>query len=195
MEATKKMTKRELFIQSFMAKNKDAVKTEYKDILIINHTDTKHFCIAIWEYKKSIKPSYYYAFRTDAERKEFEADRKHWADRREADDQRRMNEYTEKKKGFQVGSILYCSWGYEQTNIDWYIVLERKNDYILIQEIGTKKTYDNNYNDRGSCLPDATIRIGDPFKKKITKYASVELASYKYCTLWNGQSKSWSSYA
>ena len=126
MEATKKMTKREMFIQSFMAKNKDAAKTEYKDILIINHTDPKHFCIAIWEYKKSIKPSYYYAFRTDAERKEFEAERKRQADRREADDQRRMKEYTEKKKGFQVGSILYCSWGYEQTNIDWYIVLERK---------------------------------------------------------------------
>lgn len=194
MEATKKLTKRELYIQSFMAKQ-NAVKTEYKDIVIINYSDPKYFCLAIWEYKKEIRPSYHYAFKTEAERNTFEAERKKQEDRKQADNQRRMNEYDEKKKGFQVGSILYCSWGYEQTNIDWYIILERKNDYILIQEIGTKKTYDNNYNDRGSCLPNPEIKIGDSFKKKITKYASVELASYKYCTLWDGQSKSWSSYA
>lgn len=191
METIKKMTKKEMSINWLMTNKPKVEREDYKDIIIVKHSLNS---VAIWEYK-SAKPTFHYLFSDDVKRSDFIKERKHQADRREADDQRRMNEYVEKKKGFQVGSILYCSWGYEQTNIDWYIILERKNDYILIQEIGTKKTYDNNYNDRGSCLPDPEIKIGDPFKKKITKYASVELASYKYCTLWDGRAMSWSSYA
>ena len=191
MEATKKMTKRESAINWIMTNKPKVERENYKDIIIVKHSLNS---VAIWEYN-SAKPTFHYMFSDDVKRGDFIKERKQQADRREADNQRRMNEYVEKKKLFEVGSILYCSWGWEQTNIDWYIILERKNDYILIQEIGTKKTYDNNYNDRGSCLPDATVRIGEPFRKKITKYASVELASYKYCTIWDGSPKSWSSYA
>lgn len=191
MEATKKMTKKEMSINWLMTNKSNTNKEEYKGLIIVKHS----LCsVAIWE-GKSNKPMWHYRFNNSVECEGFIQQRKDYADKQAVRDSERLSEYSDKKKGYVVGAILCSSWGYEQTNIDWYIILERKNDYILIQEIGTKKTYDNNYNDRGSCLPDATIRIGDPFKKKITKYASINLESYKYCALWDGQPKSWSSYA
>ena len=44
-------------------------------------------------------------------------------------------------------------------------------------------------------LPNKEIKIGEPFRKKITKYASINLESYKYCGLWDGRPLSCSSYA
>lgn len=35
----------------------------------------------------------------------------------------------------KVGDIFYNSWGYDQTNIDWYQVLEVKKKTILIKRI------------------------------------------------------------
>ena len=193
MEATKKLTKKETWIRSFEQKT-NAIKTTYKNIVIINYVNNGKPIVAIWE-TKSHKPTYHYRFNTADEMFHFITERQKKADEYAKIDAQRMSDYTEEKKGYVEGAILFSSWGWEQTNIDWYIVLERKNDFVIIQEIGSKRTYDRNFNDRGDCIPDATIRIGEPFRKKITKYASINLESYKYCALWDGKPKSWSSYA
>ncbi|NBR55091.1 MAG: hypothetical protein EBT82_03865 [Micrococcales bacterium] len=39
---------------------------------------------------------------------------------------------------YKVGDILYGSWGYDQTNIDFYQVVEVKNRSLKIQKIGYK---------------------------------------------------------
>ena len=188
---TKKQTKKEQAIDWLVNNKPKTSKEAYKDIIIVKHSLC---CVAIWEFK-SHKPTYHYIFDNASKVENFIAERKKKADRRAEQQANAMNEYAEKSKDFIVGAILYSSWGWEQTNIDWYIILERKGDYIIIQEIGSIKSYDNNFNDRGECMPNPEIKIGEPFRKKITKYASVNLASYKYCGLWDGKSKSWSSYA
>lgn len=33
---------------------------------------------------------------------------------------------------FEVGAILYDSWGYEQTNIDFYCIIGRKGDWLQL---------------------------------------------------------------
>jgi len=97
-------------------------------------------------------------------------------------------------KLFVPGAILYSSWGYDQTNIDFYEILERNNDFVIIQEIGQVRDHDS-MGDSGTCMPNKEIKIGEPFRKKITKNASINLESYKGCWLWDGKPKSWSSYA
>lgn len=51
----------------------------------------------------------------------------------------------EVKKGnhpYKVGQIIYASWGYEQTNIDFYQVIEVKNSQVKIRAIhGYYKDY------------------------------------------------------
>ena len=197
METTKKMTKKETWIDAF-SKYDNAIKTTYKNVVIVTYTANRNNktvpIVAIWE-TKSHKPTYHYRFNTADEMFQFITERQKKADEYAKIDADRMAKYAEEKKGYKEGAILFSSWGWEQTNIDWYIVLERNNDFVIIQEIGSNRTYDGNFNDRGDCIPDATIRIGEPFRKKITKYASINLESYKYCALWDGQPKSWSSYA
>ena len=99
----------------------------------------------------------------------------------------------EKNHKIQVGTILYSSWGYEQTNIDFYIVIERKNQIIILQEIGCKITQDNR-NDRGKCIADPNTKKGDPFKKRLSKWGGIILNSYKSASIWDGNELYWSSY-
>ena len=191
MESTKKLTKKEQAINWLLTNKPKTSKETYKDIVIVKHS----LCsVAIWEFK-SHKPTYHYQFSDATKVENFIAERKYQADKRFEQQSKTMSEYAEKSNGYVAGAILYSSWGWEQTNIDWYIVLERKGCFVIIQEIGSIKSCDRNFDDRGECMPNPEIRIGEPFKKKITKYASINLASYKYCTLWDGRSKSWSSYA
>jgi len=187
----KTLTKKEQLITWFMNNKPNVSREIYKDIIIVKHS----LCsVAIWE-TKSQKPDYHYRFNNAVELEQFITKRKEQADKREEHNKKKNNEYEEKKKGFVVGAILYSSWGYEQTNIDWFVVLERKNDFVILQQIGSDKKYDDNYGDRGSCMPDINFKIGSPFRKKITKYASINLNSYSWCGLWDGKSKGWSSYA
>lgn len=190
---SKKLTKKEMAIQILMDKD-NAIKTEYKDIIIINYTKSGKPVVAIWE-TRSHRTTYHYSF-DDADRLfQFIEQRKQQADKREAQKLEQEKKYAEEKKAFVPGAILYSSWGYEQTNIDWYVILERKNDFVTIQQIENVKTYDNGFNDRGDCTPDVNTKIGEPFRKKITKYASINLEPYIGCWLWDGKSKAWSSYA
>lgn len=43
------------------------------------------------------------------------------------------------KHGFTVGQILYSSWGYDQTNIDFYQITAIKGKMVTLQRIGRKR--------------------------------------------------------
>jgi hypothetical protein len=88
---------------------------------------------------------------------------------------------------------LVCSWGYDQTNINFYQIISRKNDFIILQEIG--KTITDNQYDRGHCVANPSNLIGEPMRKKITKYALVKFSSFEIARPWKGKPEYWSSYA
>ena len=47
--------------------------------------------------------------------------------------------------GFNVGDVLYASWGWEQTNLDFFIVTEATEKSIRIKECTMKQTLDEGY--------------------------------------------------
>ncbi|WP_454058938.1 hypothetical protein [Elizabethkingia ursingii] len=98
----------------------------------------------------------------------------------------------QKAPNIQKGTILYSDWGYEQTNINFYIVLERRNSKLILQEIGQKRTYDRQ--DSGTCIANPEKTIGDPFEKRLTKYSSVKIDEVRRATLYRGEKLYWSSY-
>jgi hypothetical protein len=149
---------------------------------------------ALWTYN-SIKPTYHYSYRSTEEMQAWINEKKLSADREEQSKIASLSKYEKEKQAIQPGSILYSSWGYEQTNIDFYVVLERKNDFVIIQEVGQKRSFDDNFNDRGDCVANPEIKIGEPFRKKINKWGAISLNTYSYCGLWDGKPKGWSSYA
>ena len=42
------------------------------------------------------------------------------------------------KVNFEVGQFAYASWGYGQTNIDWYVVVKRTAKTVWLQPWSTK---------------------------------------------------------
>ena len=193
MEATKKHIKRDITIEYFTKKSESV--ENYKDyILIFQYKSERGLpCAAILRNREA-KPSLHYQFRNESERVDFINRQKTSADNDIEREAIRHAERMKEAEKFVKGAILYSSWGYEQTNIDFYEILERKNDFVIIQEIGQIRNHDSR-GDSGTCMPDKKIKIGEPFRKKITKHASINLESYKYCGLWNGRPLSWSSYA
>ena len=102
-------------------------------------------------------------------------------------------EAIEKNKLLQPGVVMYSTWGYEQTNVDFYIITGRKGDFITLQEIGKTITADDRYNDRGQCLPNPEAKIGEPFKRKV-KFGGCSIKSYSWASIYDGRPISWSSY-
>lgn len=72
-----------------------------------------------------------------------------------------------KKNGreLEVGDVLISSWGYDQTNIDYYLVTKLVGDAsVEIVEIGviSKQTFSLG----GMVMPDKTKIIGEPMVKR-----------------------------
>ncbi|AZB02421.1 hypothetical protein EG359_22445 (plasmid) [Chryseobacterium joostei] len=114
-----------------------------------------------------------------------------------------LNKTAEKKKEFfdnrkkiadaiQEGTVLYSSWGYEQTNINFYLVISRTNSTVTLQEIGQNREYEGQ--DHGTCTPNKEILRGEPFQKRITKYASVKINEVQDASKYDGSKLSWSSW-
>lgn len=106
---------------------------------------------------------------------------------------RRAAEGEERAAGIKAGTIFYSSWGYEQTNIDFYVVLERKGQFVIVQEVGQNREETGFMS--GNCTPDVSRKIGEPMRKKISQHATLNMASYSYCSIWDGRPQHYTSYA
>lgn len=102
--------------------------------------------------------------------------------------------------GYQPGAILKDSWGYEQTNIDFYCVIKRKNSYVTLLPMTKKiKPGSDMVND---VIPDEIIKTAKPILKKIKVWDGKEqgftFRNYTgggWCSLWNGKPVTETHYA
>jgi hypothetical protein len=70
---------------------------------------------------------------------------------------------------YKVGDFLYSSWGYEQTNREFYQVIEVGNNSLKIQEVAQNRTRDGY--DSGHCSP-----IRDSFVKP-AQWVTIQVAT------------------
>jgi hypothetical protein len=100
---------------------------------------------------------------------------------------------------YTVGSILYASWGYEQTNIDFYQVVARKGDWVTLQPMNKTKQYDGHMS--GTCTPDGLVDIACTFRRRLriddrgVCYGCNGPESYMSLHAWDGRPKGFSEYA
>jgi len=95
-----------------------------------------------------------------------------------------------------VGDILYSSWGYDQTNIDWYqIVGVPTEKLVLVREIGGKILRSDGYG-QDQVMPDPGRFVG-PVMKKIPKgdgrHLSIKISDVETAWKWDGKPKSQTS--
>lgn len=71
---------------------------------------------------------------------------------------------------FKVGEIFYDSWGYDQTNIDFYQIIEVKSRSVVIREIGGESVPGRSqgvHGDYGYIRPKKDLFCGLPMTKNI----------------------------
>jgi len=79
-------------------------------------------------------------------------------------------------RGLEVGDILDCMWGYDQTNIDYYQVTALIGENMVeIREIGCQSEETGWL--QGKSVPAINKFIGEPMRK-IAKNGSVRITSY-----------------
>ena len=190
------MTKRKQMIQNYSNKPGATVEN-YKGATIINYVSSNNNpCVAIYTpFCKGVKPAYNYAFNSDADRAAFIADKKQVIDRDTEAAERRAAEYAAEAEKIQAGTILYSSWGYEQTNIDFFKVLSRKNNTVTMQKIGSKVESYNDHYMSGRKVADETVTDGEVMTKRINKFGNITLNSFAFCGVWDGRPLSFSEYA
>ena len=145
---------------------------------------------------KRAKPEW--RFRYANEEKRAEAVSRAFKSRRAALDYKaqRKAENKARGRGIEVGHVLVSSWGYDQTNIDWYVVNKLIGSTMAeIQEIGAMDA--GNGNEpwmTGKSVPDTTNKRGKPFRVKVAD-GSCRVSQVAYAHVWDGRPRSWTAYA
>lgn len=99
------------------------------------------------------------------------------------------------KTTLKAGDILYTSWGWEQTNVDFFKVLEvcgKKK--IKLVEIAQKSSEHESHGMACTVTADEENTIGQPFYKMASK-SSVKISRSETAWLWDGKPKYKSWYA
>ena len=107
----------------------------------------------------------------------------------------------EKIDSVKLGDIFHFSWGYEQTNVDFYQVIEKSGRMLTLREIGQKSTD----RETGNSMADYRVAVKDAFlpdKKPIKKLLQfsgntpyIRIESFGWCSLWDGDPTYCSWYA
>jgi hypothetical protein len=154
-------------------------------------------CHAIGFVGKRGKPAFNYSFKTAERMTSFAKD---WLDRAEATEQNRREQKRRRKEeqrtaaeqlagALSPGAIVYSSWGYEQTNVDFYQVLRRSGRVVVLRRIaGEMKESTGAMSGYVSAIKDA---FSDSHPEEIrTVIRSGELSIGDYSArLWAGDPK------
>ena len=143
---------------------------------------------------KSDKPRFRYRYRSTADAvdaiNEFIA---RVSANQETDRIRKIEDKKFKKELFdtvEIGSIFVCSWGYDQTNVDAYQVIEKKGAATLVLKEISLSTVEDSDHGHMSCnvipVKDSFLENSKSMEKRINRYG-ISLNSYSSASLWNGK--------
>jgi hypothetical protein len=112
---------------------------------------------------KADKPSFHYRFRTAASREQslrgyFDRIQRWEKTRRERAEARKVQ-----ANAYKVGDVLHTSWGYDQTNVEYFQVTEVRGKYVILREIGQERTETAHM--QGLCVPMVDQFIGQPIRR------------------------------
>lgn len=128
--------------------------------------------IKVWRGKQK-KPRYY-GYRTPEQLERWLTEQKAAEDRDELQARQRKSadlvRLQEQLDRIQVGTLLHYSWGYDQTNCDFYQVVAKKGRSVTLREIGSKSVPGSEGFMCDKRVPVRDEFIGEPFTKIIGKH-------------------------
>lgn len=99
---------------------------------------------------------------------------------------------------YTPGKIVCFSWGCDQTNIDWYLITKRSGEFVTLQPIAEKTSYNAEFM-TGESVPDPQKPLDEkPFRRKVRvrrgEEIGIAIKSYGWAELWDGRPKRYSTY-
>ena len=152
--------------------------------------------LEVWKYEKkgslfgvafagrAQKPVWHYRFRSEGQLQKkiddsIKTRRSIAQNRKERAEQRKIPHSLKK------GDILSSSWGYDQTNIDFYEVVDVLAKSVVVRKIGEKVVKSSPGSDY--VVPAPGKFIGPAMRKRATKDNYVRIDSVSSASPWNGK--------
>jgi hypothetical protein len=129
---------------------------------------------------KAQKPTWYYSYRDTSRRDRDTKDRIESARSHEEAKQKAREERAKFQHNMNVGDILNSSWGYDQTNVNFYQVIRTTPKGIVIREIMSQSVGA----DHVKPLPGRFV--GSPLTRRVSPHGGVKIDTYEYASKWNG---------
>lgn len=167
------------------------VTDKKSDAVVYLYKNSSDQICAVAFHGKAKKPDWKFRFTTEAKRAEriqsfFESRRVHLF--RMAERRKEAN----KPHNLEVGHILRASWGYEQTNIDYFQVTKVIGKTMVeIREIGSVS--DTTGHMSGTCTPKLDAFTSEPMRRKVSN-GSVTVDRSRYARIWDGTPDNWTAY-
>jgi hypothetical protein len=191
--------KQEANINYYLNSKKSSVIERYADLKIVTYTtevrNELKWCVMIWDGRKQ-NPSFNFYFNCIQKREDFIDEKKLNADKHQEWKDKRAAERKAFKPDVKVGDIYYSSWGYEQTNIDFYQVVKVSGkSTVELRQISQETVKDSEYSHGMAC---EVVAVKDSFlseetiTKRVGQYG-INLNSYASASKWDGtpKYKSW----
>tara|TARA_R100001463_G_scaffold33568_1_gene74306 strand:+ start:457 stop:1032 length:576 start_codon:yes stop_codon:yes gene_type:complete len=179
---------------------KGATKIAAKDLPVVFYAydKNKYPSVAITAMcfiGKQNKPAWHYSFKTHAMMEKYVADQ---IESVRLSQERKAKEKAERLKphSLKVGDVMVCSWGYDQTNVDFYKVVKLVGK-SMVELIGIRSAHvddtDEAHGMACKVIPLPDHEYGKPFKKKASSSNRISMTSFSSASLWDGKPeyKSW----
>ena len=144
------------------------------------------WCVKIW-YGKAKKPTVNVWFRTVDRRETFIAERIKSAAQDVIDKERRKVEQKAAKVAFakqiEIGTLLHYSWGYDQTQCEYFQVVDKKGQTVAIREIQAKAVEGSGQGMACRMKPVRDAFVSEVITKRIGSYGlSMDHGTATPCT-------------
>ena len=179
--------------KEFLSTHKDYEKAEQhytnltdEEAIVFVH---KEKMIATAFSGKKATPDWSYRFRDERERRKYIQD--YFVKCKQSQELKieraaaRINKKKEFFASIKEGDIFVDSWGYDQTNIDYYVVTKKLKASIKIKQIGKNVEYGEFSTNKVTPNPLHFLSSGEEMTK-IPQDGHIKINGYRYAVLWDG---------
>lgn len=173
-------------IQQFDIQNADRVdRLQYCTVCYYTTRDGKPG--ATMYIGKSKKPAFRYFFKNEQARDTFVKTRIDNLTAWKTNMAERKAERNNYQHTLKTGDILVSTWGYDQTNVDFYQVVEVKDKSVVVREIEGHLVNGEDGFMSGRIMPVANRFKGQPMTKRVSIGNYIKITDYAVAQAWSGK--------
>lgn len=128
-----------------------------------------------WRGTKAVKPAFYYTFRDFARAEKYAIE---YISNVQESEQRKAASLADSQKKranlkasdhWTVGDVVYTSWGYDQTNVEFFQIVELKPKSVIVRQVGSNCS-DHGQPGGGKTQPQRCEFVGPAFSCPLNEH-------------------------